>query len=60
SEADALDIIGSKDDMIYSQRLMAIINGTFSSEVEEESGERQAVLPEEEENSDTAFVDTME
>lgn len=49
SEADALDIIGSKDDVIYSQRLMAIIDGTYASEAEEISGERQDVLPEEEE-----------
>lgn len=50
SEADVLDIIGSEDDEVYSQRLMDIINGTYASEAEADmSGIRQDVLPEEEE-----------
>lgn len=49
SEADALDIISSEDDVAYSRRLKAIIDGTYSGVEQETSGERQDVLPEEEE-----------
>lgn len=48
SEADALDIIRSEDDEIYSQRLAAIINGTYAGGAVMPGG-RQDVLPEEEE-----------
>ncbi len=47
SEADALEIIAVEDDVIYSQRLEAIINGAVSDE-EMPTG-RQDILPEEEE-----------
>lgn len=48
SEADALDIIGSEDDEVYSQRLAAIINGTYAGGAVMPGG-RQDVLLEEEE-----------
>jgi hypothetical protein len=47
SEQDALEIIAAEDDVIYSQRLEAIINGAVSDE--EISTGRQDILPEEEE-----------
>lgn len=47
SESDALDIIASEDDVTYSQRLDAIINGAVYGEDVPEG--RQDVLPEEEE-----------
>ncbi len=49
SEADALDIISSEDDVTYSQKLMDIINGIYSGGADDMSGGRQDVLPEEEE-----------
>ncbi len=47
SEADALEILASEDDVSYSQRLQAVINGALYSE--EVPAGRQDVLPEEEE-----------
>ncbi len=47
SEADALEILASEDDVSYSQRLQAVINGALYSE--EGPAGRQDVLPEEEE-----------
>ncbi len=47
SEADALEIIAAEDDVIYSQMLAAIINGSLYDE--EVPAGRQDVLPEEEE-----------
>ena len=47
SESDALDIIASEDDVTYSQRLDAIINGAVYGE--DVPAGRQDVLPEEEE-----------
>ena len=47
SESDALEIIASEDDVTYSQKLEAIINGTFFGE--DVPAGRQDVLPEEEE-----------
>lgn len=58
SEADALDIISSEDDVVYSRRLKAVIDGTYSGAVQETSGERQDVLPEEEEMIER--VDSLE
>ena len=47
SEADALEILASEDDVSFSQRLQAVINGALYSE--EVPAGRQDVLPEEEE-----------
>ncbi len=47
SEADALEILASEDDVTYSQRLEAIISGAVYGE--EVPAGRQDVLPEEEE-----------
>ena len=47
SESDAMEIIASEDDVTYSQKLEAIINGTFFGE--DVPAGRQDVLPEEEE-----------
>lgn len=50
SEADAMDILASGDDLTYSEKLYAIINGTWGREPEEEQPKiRQDILPEEEE-----------
>lgn len=47
SEEQALEIIASEDDVTYSQRLEAVINGSMNGE--EVPAGRQDVLPEEEE-----------
>ena len=47
SEADALEILASEDDVTYSQRLEAVMNGALNGE-DVPSG-RQDILPEEEE-----------
>ena len=50
SEADALDIIASEDDVTYSQRVQAVISGeAFGMEEEAVPEGKQDVLPEEEE-----------
>jgi len=49
SEADALDIISSEDNVTYSQKLLDILNGIYSSVADDMSGVRQDILPEEEE-----------
>lgn len=49
SEADALDIISSGDDVTYSQRIRAVISGEFYGAEEPLPEGRQDVLPEEEE-----------
>ena len=49
SEADALDIISSEDDVTYSQRIRAVISGEFYGAEESLPEGRQDVLPEEEE-----------
>ena len=50
SEADALDIIASGDDVTYSQKVRAIVYGeVYGSEGEEIPEMKQDVLPEEEE-----------
>lgn len=49
SEMDALDIIASEDNVTYSQRLQAIIDGTIYGAGEEMPEVKQDVLPEEEE-----------
>ena len=49
SEADALDIISSGDDVTYSQRIQAVISGEFFDTEEEQPEGKQDVLPEEEE-----------
>ena len=60
SEADALDIISSEDDVTYSQRIRAVISGEFYGAEEVLPEGKQDVLPEEEEiierleNIDTA------
>ena len=60
SEADALDIISSEDDVTYSQRIRAVISGEFYGADEVLPEGKQDVLPEEEEiierleNIDTA------
>lgn len=48
TEQDALDILASEDDVTYTQRLEAVINGESVDEEEAEVG-IQDVLPEEEE-----------
>ena len=49
SEADALDIISSGDDVTYSQRIQAVISGEVYGAEEDLPEGRQDVLPEEEE-----------
>lgn len=51
SEQDALNILASEDDVTYTRRLNAIINGEYYDDSEEEAGETgiQDMLPEEEE-----------
>ena len=49
SETDALDIIASEDDVAYSQRLEAVINGTAYGSEEDMPEVKQDVLLEEEE-----------
>ena len=57
SEADALDILASESDLIYSEKIYGIINGTGMESTEEqqdieqeiEQDIKQDVLPEEEE-----------
>ena len=48
SEADAMDILSSGDNVTYSQRLQAVLSGEAFGEEEEPEG-KQDVLPEEEE-----------
>ena len=50
SESDALEIVASGDDVTYSQRIQAVVNGdTFNPEEEDTPTGKQDVLPEEEE-----------
>lgn len=49
SEADALETVASEDDITYSQKVQAIINGTVYGAGEEIPEVKQDVLPEEEE-----------
>ena len=50
SEADALDILASEDDLIYSERVYGIIYGTYvDEEAEEQPKVKEDILPEEEE-----------
>lgn len=49
SETDVLNILASEDDLIYSQKLEAVINGESVGEEEEAEVGIQDVLPEEEE-----------
>lgn len=49
SEIEALDIIAAEDDVTYSQKLQAIIDGSFYGDGEQMPEMKQDVLPEEEE-----------
>ena len=50
SEADALDILASEDDLIYSEKVYGIIYGTYvDEEIEEQPKVKEDILPEEEE-----------
>ena len=50
SEADALDILASEEDLIYSEKVYGIIYGTYvDEEIEEQPKVKEDILPEEEE-----------
>ena len=66
SEERAAEIVALKSDVDYTLALIEVLEERDSDSTEGDESEQQEpisyedLLPEEEENSDTAFVDTME